>query len=808
MSVRMTVLVLLLTVMLVPDLQAQRRPGKVVPARRAPEAVQVPGRLRPALQDSFCYATKPPLTQAPGYASFHGQIAVVTRQARGDNSPSVMIWDLTNQNHPDVPIGTPTSGTHPNAWNDPNLNLTPVAQTRSYHHPDWVRSKIGDVFGLTLDDQGNIYVAATHVYPSNKTGSSLVPPVGSASPGFGDIYKIDRNSGAVTRFVETDPVATYSSASGKIPNTGAGLGNLHFDAVHQNLFVANVEDGLIYRISPSGTILSTWDHGAHLTPAVPDGQTNGATELGRRVFAVATYDNRLYYSVWREDQGHPDPSAGNEIWSILLSPSGDFAGNSQLEITLPVLGAFPYSNPVTDISFSSNGTMYVAERSMMDATVPTAHRSRLLEYHRMGTTWNPEPLAKFKVGGASGINSAGGVGLDSQTGGRIWATGDALVLSGGYSVYGIQGLPSIGGNVNTSILIDQDGDVSYQDKRFIGDVEIPCLRGDRPPPPRRDVEIEKTALNPPWTVGGTGLFEIQVNVKSGSLMPGDVVDDFPGAYTIVSATGSPGSWTCKPGTNHTVCTYNGPATTATQTITVKVNVPDGPGKYENCAGLHFEDSNLENNRTCTTVTVREPPTTSTEFDPCCPPMDLGMLQGLFGLDWQGQAQNQPFGFQDPYTWTYTQSSSFNTLIAAYLTYLQLATNGGITDLEIKFDLWDSGTSSPNPTTLLESSTRTWNYQTGSPTGPSFFSGYPLQWNHWYTIRAVFTVKGPNGPVDIYLETCEPIAWDFNFQVQPRKKRDGTVENVPVFRMRQPSGRIIERPVNEILSELRQRRRQN
>lgn len=411
-----------------------------------------------------CCGKKPPLTRisSSAYASFTGQIAVATHH--GD--PVVAIWDLKNQ--ATAPLGT--------VWNS---SSTPA--TSRYDHPAWVTSELGDVFGLTLDSTGNIYVASTRIYTTNNIGSPLISP--GTTPGKGDIYKLDAFSGQPTRFVQTLVSPTFiSSSPNKIPNMGAGLGNITYSCEHNSLYVSNFETGEIYRINSAGQIQSVWDHGLNLATATPsrtailDSGTNGFTALGRRPWAVQVRGNELFYSVWTEDAGRQDPLNANEIWSIGLTGggTGNFTGNAKLVISVPPWLNFSYSNPVADISFNAAGNMLLAERSMNHDNNTQAHQSRVLEYKLVSGIWTPEPVNKFGIGGTNPLtNAAGGCDYDYGVVGRVWATSDAIITSP-IHVYGLQGTPAIGGGYLNSILIDFNNNVTVPDKSFQGDVEIPC----------------------------------------------------------------------------------------------------------------------------------------------------------------------------------------------------------------------------------------------------------------------------------------------------------------------------------------------
>ncbi|HKR02697.1 MAG TPA: hypothetical protein VJT09_18605, partial [Pyrinomonadaceae bacterium] len=455
---------------LMPLADAQRRPGGDS-RQGGPRAVAFDTPV-PVVS---CCGTKPPLKQIPNfssstYANFTGQVAVATNSndVAGTNSPAVVIWDLKNQVA--APLGS--------QWNN-----TSVPPTDYYTHPDWSRAVIGEVFGLTLDKNGNIYVATTRVYGTTYIGSATIGP---GSPGKGDIYKLDANTGAATRFVQTINTNTYTTGN-KIPNTGPGIGNIHYSCDYDNFYVSNFEDGKIYRISSSGAILSLWDHGANLPTATPaslaindtDNVTLNPsapfTKRGRRPWAVQVLYDRLYYSIWwtnsSQPTGHP-----NEIWSIGLDSTGNFIGSARRELVLPSMPSSTPSNPVADISFSPTGKMLLAERTMNSDTNPwPPHKSRLLEYIWNGSAW--QPANTFSLGPGL-TNSAGGCDYDYGPGNLVWGTGDILDLSG--LVYGLQGSPAAGGAFANSILIDLDNNTASQHKTRIGDVEIPCCE---PAPP-------------------------------------------------------------------------------------------------------------------------------------------------------------------------------------------------------------------------------------------------------------------------------------------------------------------------------------
>jgi uncharacterized protein (TIGR03437 family) len=432
-----------------------------------------------------CCGTKPQFAASPSigilgsaWTAFTGPVAVVTQHASLDGGPLstppgqvLVIWNLSGQSS--APL---------NVWWSPPA-------TQYYSDARWNKTTLGDVFGLTLDSQGNIYIAATRIYSSSFSGSLASGPYPS-----GQIYKIANGTGTPTAF-------------GQIPNNGEGLGNISYDCATDGFYASSftgdasgAHGGLIYRMNSSGAIQSTWDHGLNLPSAVDlaghglgrsscsgtDGSSSYA-KLGCRPWAVHVNNNRLYYSIWNDDSGH-NTGVQNEIWSIALDGTGGFVGPERLEIQMPRLlaGAFS-SNPVSDISFSPEGTMMVAERTMTANNTSYAHQSRALEFSYDSSAGWLVSVNSFHVSStptqATGRSSAGGVDYDFSPGGRAWVSGDALHLAPGDYIYGIQGFPRTGGDISNSILIDADNYTQLGNKTQIGDVKIPCPDCTNPPVP-------------------------------------------------------------------------------------------------------------------------------------------------------------------------------------------------------------------------------------------------------------------------------------------------------------------------------------
>lgn len=399
---------------------------------------------------------KRPNFEAPDYQAFGGGQVIAGTQWRADDLQGVLnMYDLTGQSS--APLGV--------NW-----------VNGLYSDPSWTRTKMGQLFGVALDDVGNVYVSQTAVYLQDGIGSIGGQP--------GQVYKVDSATGAPTVFATLPNVSDPAIAAAYgIGESYPQLGNLCFDTKYQMLYVSNFEDGRIYRINAAGVCQSTWDHATGVVGAcTPEaGDQVGPARLGERVWAVQNFNDRLYYSLWVEDQGAPNPNGSNEIWSIAQNAVGDFiAGTEQLEISVPSFSSSEYSAPVADLSFSPAGKMMLAERTMYTDTFSgrfdtSAHGSRGLEYVCVAGGWTPSANT-FDVGSLSTVDCAGGVDYSygATPDDRVWFSSDAIILNGPVALYGIQGIPQAGGAVPNSILIDMDADILQQDKTGLGSVEVSC----------------------------------------------------------------------------------------------------------------------------------------------------------------------------------------------------------------------------------------------------------------------------------------------------------------------------------------------
>jgi hypothetical protein len=373
-----------------------------------------------------------PAFEDPAYANFLDRSVAIVTHNNYDGPPndfSLTIVDISGDPPP------------------PNANyLAPL-----YHHPSWTISNLGKHFGLTLDSQGNIYLAASTVWG----------PV--ASPGA--IKRIDAVTGEITVFAS-------------LPNNGPAFGNINYDCVSESLYVSNHEDGRIYQLDMDGDVVSTYKHstgdvtmGPANDPGEPDGQF---APKGERPWAVQSHAGRLYYSVWAES---PQKQS---VWSVAYV---DQAGVPDPATATKEFDMQDQTNePLSDLGFAHDGWMLVAQRTMWDDMSTGAHASTTFDYEYQNGQWVWQGT-NYVVGELLPYSAAGGVDHDFVENGYVWMTGDALDFYTPDCVYGLQGTPYGGGGIENSTLIDLDHEITQQDKTVYGDVELPIPGDVTPVPP-------------------------------------------------------------------------------------------------------------------------------------------------------------------------------------------------------------------------------------------------------------------------------------------------------------------------------------
>ncbi|PRQ00444.1 hypothetical protein [Enhygromyxa salina] len=372
-----------------------------------------------------------PAFEDPAYADFLDKtIAIVTHRVQSGNFGQhlMTIVDISGDPPP------------------PSVNYMAPLYTR----PTWNEANFGGrIFGITLDSEGNIYVAPSTVYGATQNTST--------------IKKVDRITGEISDFAT-------------IPNNGPAMGNLNYDCVSETIYVSNHEDGRIYQLDVySGDIVSTYHHATgdvSMGPANDMGEPNGAfAPLGQRPWAVQSHAGRLYYSIW-------GGNGANTVWSVAYENANGVPDPASAKMEFQV----PGSQPVSDLSFAHDGWMLIAQRTMSSDMSTGAHQSTTYDYDYINGDWVWQGT-NYVVGELMPYSAAGGVDHDFDPGGYVWMTGDALDFYTPEVVYGLQGTPYGGGDINNSTVIDLDQEVVSQDKTAYGDVELPIPGDVSPVPP-------------------------------------------------------------------------------------------------------------------------------------------------------------------------------------------------------------------------------------------------------------------------------------------------------------------------------------
>lgn len=341
------------------------------------------------------------------------------------------------------------------------------------------------IFSMTIDPKSETIYAITSPLHASAANTETVLFETAIAP---KVFRIDPATGGVTRIAQ-------------LPGT-LGLGYIDFDAVHEQLFITNIDDGRIYRLNTDGVILSSFD-----PLSADDGIIDQLPTLGDRILGVAfnPINKRVYYSVWSNHYDRTNVSinvnaTSNTIRSVALDASGAFIpASDQLEITMPYgTSGFNLTTPVGDIAFNQAGNSVLlaefplGENTSTNQIVTTAYIGVLREYQLSAGIWNLEPSfggndeGKYDLGNQTfykGRNSRGGVdwAYESISGNAIngndayiVATGDALHINAveGDNIFGLQFMPSTGGNISNSILVDIDNNIANENLYVYGDIDV------------------------------------------------------------------------------------------------------------------------------------------------------------------------------------------------------------------------------------------------------------------------------------------------------------------------------------------------
>jgi PKD repeat protein len=387
--------------------------------------------------------------------------AVATCNAKpGTNQPVGMISDIRNTTT--APKGAD--------WG-PQIN--------TLHPTNWTIDQIGQVFGITMDQYNNVFLAASDVYDTQYNSDPYGP---------GQIFKARPENNFIA-----EPFIALSNSGGALN----GIGDVIYNKENDVLYASNLEDGKIYRISALGVIIDTYD------PWANDDSSQGITVSSEQVWALGLNKEGNVQKIYFPRIGNGERA----MYSITLNTDGSFPSvDSEVKEFDNIMGV---GLRISDIAFDANGgKMIFAERGTKFTT--GAHDSKVMAYSKTGSTWTMS--IKYFAGAmvndvfpglatATGENAGGGVdfGAAKTNSSNIegcdqlaWASTNWFRTPDGKLLYGMQGMNANGNNphnaavnpnITTDLMIDYDGQVdNYNQKGDLGDVEIfRCNNACTPP---------------------------------------------------------------------------------------------------------------------------------------------------------------------------------------------------------------------------------------------------------------------------------------------------------------------------------------
>lgn len=333
----------------------------------------------------------------------------------------------------------------------PGIESVTPSYPGMFHHPDWVAHKLGNIFGIELDEEFNMYVTATSQIWQRvvSSGGSMISQdqvleiwrYGDIGGGENDlaaagtIYKIDAYTGDVSVFAslpqQNADLAFFGDAGIWHRTAGPGLGNISYDIENQTFYVTNFEDGKIYRINLEGEVLDAYD------PLMSDNGLPGMPAMGERIWGIDVYDHKLYFSVWHSTTLNAPYSGYPEVYSIELNEDGSFMGNERKEFTFSVPNYPNIYSPISDIDFNENGRMLIAQRTMLNDVTVYNHQSAAAIYDYNTTLDKWEIAGKLRVG-HSGPSECYGGGAWDPSRDMIWLS--SADINAGWGPHGLMGI--------------------------------------------------------------------------------------------------------------------------------------------------------------------------------------------------------------------------------------------------------------------------------------------------------------------------------------------------------------------------------
>ncbi|WP_411846090.1 hypothetical protein AAFN60_21570 [Roseibacillus persicicus] len=320
----------------------------------------------------------------------------------------------------------------------PTPVTTPIWYAADYHDPTWNARDLGNVFGIAIDDNGQMYTGAHGLYGTYQPLHHRYGNIGGGAASLsaaGTVYRIDKTTGLPTVYcvIPNQQPMTLSTPTFV---SGPGLGNLTFDADHNQFFVTSLEDGKIYRVAAggmTGTVLNSHD------PLAPDSGNPGMPSRDDRLWAVEYHEGEVYYSVWHDGS----PGNPSEIRKVGLDGSGNFVPSLDVHVAyVPGQAGWAASSPVVDLTFSLDGqTMVAGVRTMATDTRAYNHASGTHLLELVSGSWTPTHFQRTGCNNPDG-EGYGGVALGMEGGTQdavVWTSSADMVANyGPHGLFGVR----------------------------------------------------------------------------------------------------------------------------------------------------------------------------------------------------------------------------------------------------------------------------------------------------------------------------------------------------------------------------------
>ena len=274
-------------------------------------------------------------------------------------------------------------------------DFRPTAALIDFHHPDWTATRIGNVFGTAVDDEGTFYTTASSHYGASYgygSGSNFRPAVirygeigggRDAAEAAGTVYRMDPVTGEPSVWAQLpQQLSTFRTigcertVSDFTRTTGVGLGNIDFDKANRQFFVSNFEDGRIYRLSMDGDILDSFDPQTLPGFTADDGTAGFASDFKPYGLETSADGRRLYFGAHVVDDDPNTSLITAGVYFVALTEDGSFDGTENLLVNVtadPATGR-PLDNfnafgrdpgwvSASDLEFNPDGNLVIGLRT-------------------------------------------------------------------------------------------------------------------------------------------------------------------------------------------------------------------------------------------------------------------------------------------------------------------------------------------------------------------------------------------------------------------------------------------------------------